>query len=147
MHYLENFTRVQYNAAKALNDYLLETKGQVRLCSFKYHGNYTLMAMVLELLRELSGSNNLGSIIEGGSRVYETSFLIDSKNEAKAVKDFIDELNRQAASNIKNCSIQKFNENNTVLEEHENVKKVDPKGIAECISSLTSVSFEIPISC
>lgn len=147
MHYLENFTRVQYNAAKALNDYLLENKkGQVRLVTpFKYHGKLYSYGNGSGAFAGIVGSNNLGSIIEGGSRVYETSFLIDSKNEAKAVKDFIDELNRQAASNIKNCSIQKFNENNTVLEEHENVKKVDPKGIAECISSLTSVSFEIPI--
>jgi hypothetical protein len=147
MHYLDNFTRVQYNAAKALNDYLLENgKGQVRLVTpFRYHGKLYSYSSENIPFAGIVGSNNLGSIVEGGSRVYETSFLIDTKNEAKAVKDFIDELNRNATSNIKDCDIQKFNENNTVLEEHENVKKVSPQELADCLSARTSTTFEIPI--
>lgn len=147
MHYLENFTRAQYNAAKTLNDYLLDNdKGQVRLVTpFKYHGKLYSYSNDLGAFAGIVGSNNLGSIVEGGSRVYETSFLIDGQNEAKAVNGFIDELNRKATSNIRDCNIQKFNESNTVLEEHENVKKATPKEIADCLLARTATSFEIPI--
>lgn len=147
MHYLENFTHVQYNAAKGLNDYLLEKgKGQVRLVTpFKYHGKLYCYSDGMGPFAGIVGSNNLGSIIDGGSRVYETSFLIDEEEEAKSVKDFISKLNQAATSNLKDCKIEHFNENNPVLEGHENVIKVGPQEIAECLSARTSVTFEIPI--
>lgn len=147
MHYLERFTRVQYNAAKGLNDYLLENgKGQVRLVTpFKYHGKLYSYSDGMGTFAGIVGSNNLGSIVEGGSRVYETSFLIDDHQQAESIRSFIRQLNRDATSNISDCDIQQFNENNPVLEEHENVHRATPQEIAECISALTTTTFEIPI--
>lgn len=147
MHYLENFTHVQYNAAKGLNDYLMHNgKGEVRLVTpFKYHGKLYSYSNEKGVYAGIVGSNNLGSIVDGGSRVYETSFLVDDKDQAKAINEFIVDLKNTATSNLSDCDIQKFNESNTVLEEHENVKRIDHEGVAECISSLTNMSFEIPI--
>lgn len=147
MHYLERFTRVQYNAAKNLNDYLRERgKGEVRLVTpFKYHGKLYSYSDRMGAFAGIVGSNNLGSIVEGGSRVYETSFLIDNRQQADVIRNFICQLNRDATSNIDDCDIQQFNENNPVLEEHENVQRASPQEIAECLSALTTTSFEIPI--
>lgn len=147
MHYFENFTRIQYNAANRLNDYLLENgKGEVRLVKpFKYHGKLYSYSDEKGAFAGIIGSNNLGSIVDGGSRIYETSVLIDERSQAKNLKDFITELNKNATANIRDCNIKTFNENNTLLEEHENVVKVDPQEIAKCIDSCTNVSFEIPI--
>lgn len=147
MHYLERFTRVQYNAATRLNKYLLDNeKGQVRLVTpFKYHGKLYSYSDGNGVFAGIIGSNNLGSIVEGGSRVYESSFLIDDCHQAQSIQSFILQLNQDATSNIKDCFIQKFNENNSVLEDHESVQKAAPQEIAECIASSTSTSFEIPI--
>ena len=147
MHYLEQFTRVQYNAAKSLNDYLLKNgKGQVRLVTpFKYHGKLYSYSDERGAFAGIIGSNNLGSIVEGGSRVYETSFLIDDRQQAESIRSFIRQLNRDATSNINDCDIQQFNENNSVLEEHENVHRVTQREIAECLSACTTTTFEIPI--
>ena len=57
----------------------------------------------------------------------------------------IEQMKQNATSNINDCDIQQFNENNAVLEEHENVKRATPQEIADCLSSLTTTSFEIPI--
>lgn len=147
MHYLEHFTRVQYNAAKSLNNYLLENeKGQVRLVTpFKYHGKLYSYSDSVGAFAGIVGSNNLGSIVEGGSRVYETSLLIDNRNDAELIKKFIWELNQKSTANIEDCDIQEFNENNPILEEHENVKKATTREITDCISALTKTTFEIPI--
>lgn len=147
MHYLENFTRVQYNTAKKLNDYLLESgKGQVRLVTpFRYHGKIYSYSDGDGAFAGIIGSNNLGSIVEGGSRIYETSVLIDDRTQAEAMRSFIKQLNRDATENINDCDIHQFNENNRVLENHENVIQATPEEVAECLASLTEISFEIPV--
>lgn len=147
MHYSEKFTHVQYNAAKDLNDYLLSSRrGEVRLVTpFKYHGKLYSYCDRKGPFAGIVGSNNLGSIVEGGIRTYETSFLIDQPKEADSINKFIHELNKKATKNINECDISDFNENNTVLEEHENVKKITPAELAEYLAATTSTSFEIPI--
>ncbi|MST69700.1 NgoFVII family restriction endonuclease [Clostridiales Family XIII bacterium RF-744-FAT-WT-3] len=147
MHYLERFTHIQYNAARELNDYLLRSgRGEVRLVTpFKYHGKLYSYSDRNGTFAGIVGSNNLGSIVESGIRTYETSFLIDQPKEADSIKKFIYELNRKATKNINDCDINDFNENNMVLEEHENVKKITSAELAGYLAAMTSTSFEIPI--
>ena len=71
--------------------------------------------------------------------------MIDDRQQAESIRSFIRQLNRDATSNINDCDIQQFNENNSVLEEHENVHRVTQREIAECLSACTTTTFEIPI--
>jgi hypothetical protein len=61
------------------------------------------------------------------------------------MKKFINQLSCSATENIRDLDIKQFNNRNSLLEEHENVLKVTPQALAECIASLTSTTFEIPI--
>ena len=147
MHYLDKFTHTQYNAALRLNQYLTTSgRGEVRLVTpFRYHGKLYSYSDAVGASAGIIGSNNLGSIVEGGSRVYESAILLRDRASAREMKKFIDLLVHEATDNIANLDIQQFNTTNTLLEEHENVQKVTPTRLAECLSSLTATSFEIPI--
>ena len=84
MHYLERFTKVEYNAALKLNDFLTENKcGEVRLVTpFRYHGKLYSYSDEQGAFAGIIGSNNLSSIVEGGTRVYESAVFLDDKNMA-----------------------------------------------------------------
>lgn len=147
MHYLDRFTHTQYTAALRLNHFLTESgRGQVRLVTpFRYHGKLYSYSDHQGAKAGIIGSNNLGSIVEGGSRIYESAVLLNDRTSAKEMKAFIDVLVSEATDNIANLDIQQFNTTNTLLEEHENVQRVPAQQLAECMSSLTSTCFEIPI--
>ena len=147
MHYPDGFTRVEYNAARRLNDYLTETgKGHVSLVTaFRYHGKLYSYSDRNGAFAGIIGSNNLSSIVEGGSRVYESAFLLDNRREAEAMHSFIAHLNRDAAEIISECDITRFKNNNPVLEGHENVRRVEPVEMYECLQARTPLSFEIPL--
>jgi hypothetical protein len=147
MHYFDRFTKIEYNTAMHLNSFLQENGyGEVRLVTpFRYHGKLYAYSDDNGPFAGIIGSNNLNSIVEGGSRIYESSVLIDERNAATDMKKFITQLVRNATENISDLDIQQFNDRNSLLEEHENVQKVAPQALAECIASLTSTSFEIPI--
>lgn len=147
MHYLERFTRMQYNAAMGLNDYLMDNeRGQVRLVkSFRYHGKLYSFSDGDGAFAGIIGSNNLGSIVDNYNRIYDTSLLIDDKAQAQSIKDFICCLSNRASDNIKDCDIERFKENDAILAENENVQKADMQEVAECNRKLTKTSFEIPL--
>lgn len=147
MHYLDRFTKTEYNAAKSLNTYLRGNGcGEVRLVTpFRYHGKLYTYSDDSGPYAGIIGSNNLSSIVEGGSRVYESSVLITERPLASDMRTFISQLVRDATENIEDLDIQQFNNKNTLLEEHENVQKVTPQALAECLASLTATTFEIPI--
>lgn len=146
MHYIEHFTHAQYNAAKRFNDYLRESgRGQVRLVTaFKYHGKIYSYSNDSGAFACIIGSNNLGSIVERISRVYETSILIDDFEQAKILKEFIKQLNCKASRNIEDCDIQQFN-TMSVLEDQFGVEKVSQHEVLQCLYSRTDTFFVIPI--
>ena len=147
MHYLDRFTHTQYNAALRLNQYLTDSgRGQVRLVTpFRYHGKLYSYSDGEGAKAGIIGSNNLGSIVDGSSRVYESAVLVRDRASAREMKSFIDLLVREATDNIADLDIQQFNTTNTLLEEHENVQRVPAQRLAECMASRTQISFEIPI--
>lgn len=147
MHYFDRFTHTQYNAAVRLNRFLVESgRGEVRLVTpFRYHGKLYSYSDAEGAKAGIIGSNNLGSIVEGGSRVFESSALITDRASANEMKQFIDLLVREATDNIADLEILQFNTTNTLLEEHENVRRVPASQLAEYMASLTTTSFEIPI--
>lgn len=146
MHYFEHFTRIQYNAAKTLNNYLSENhRGEVRLVNaFKFHGKLYSYSGESGPFAGIIGSNNLSSIVDGGTRIYDSAFLIDKSPYTTQMKEFIDSLSKKASRNIAELEINTFNLSNPVLDGHENVDKLSPTQQADVRSKLSNVKFEIP---
>lgn len=147
MHYLDRFTKTEYNAAVDLNNYLLEKeRGEVRLVTpFRYHGKLYSYSNASGPYAAIIGSNNLSSITGGGTRVYESSILLDDQRLATEMNGFIRQLVDSSTENIADLTIEQFNEQNPLLQGHENVKKVDTRELMECIEAKTEITFDIPI--
>lgn len=148
MHYFDKFTKIQYDAAMHLNDFLCAEKlGEVRLVTtFRYHGKLYSYSNNGEPFVGIIGSNNLSSIVDGGIRVYESSILLKEKEALSQMKGFINDLVRTSTTNISELEIDTFNNSNSVLEGNEYVDKVTAERLAEIINARTDVSFEIPIT-
>jgi len=147
MHYFDKFTKVQYNAAMHLNEFLTENNmGGVRLVTaFRYHGKLYSYSNKKGPFACIIGSNNLSSIIDGGVRVYENSVLLQEQNATKEMSGFISQLAQTATKNIAELDINEFNQENPLLEGHEFVKRLSPHDIALAMYAKTKTSFEIPI--
>lgn len=146
MHYFEYFTKIQYNAAMVLNDFLSENHlGEVKLVNaFKYHGKLYSYSNDSGPFAGIIGSDNLANIVKGGTRIYESSFLINQNPQASQMKEFIDTLSQKAARNIADLDIDTFNSENPVLAGHEGVDKLSPTELTNVLSNLSNITFEIP---
>lgn len=146
MHYFEHFTKVQYKAAMVLNDFLTENqRGEVRLVhAFRYHGKLYSYSSDMGAFAGIIGSNNLSSIVDGGTRVYESSLLIKENQQVNQMKAFIDSLSRTASRNIAELEIDTFNAINPVLDGHESAQKVSPLAFAGILTRLSDIKYEIP---
>jgi len=147
MHYLDLFTKTEYNAAVDLNEYLTNTeRGEVRLVTpFRYHGKLYSYSNLDGPFAGIIGSNNLSSIVEGGSRVYESAIFFDEPKPALEMHRFIEDLKKTSSDNISTLEIKKFKEANPLLEEHEFVKKMNTQMVRMCYYERSHISFDIPI--
>lgn len=147
MHYFDRFTKLQYDAAMSLNEFLTSRRlGGVRLVNaFRFHGKLYSYSNETGPFAGIVGSNNLSSIVDGGSRIYESSVLLRDAASVKQMNDFISCLSQNSAKNIAELEIDAFREENPLLEGHELVVKVSVQKLAEAINAKTNVSFEIPI--
>lgn len=147
MHRWEKFTKLEYNAALNLNDFLRnEGRGEVRLVTpFRFHGKLYSYSNQNGAFAGIIGSNNLGSIVENRTRTYEAAALFRDETHAVEMREFIDRLSSDASDNLADCEITDFKERNTLLEDHENVEKLPNDKLAEVVSSLTETSFTIPL--
>ena len=147
MHYFDRFTKVQYDAAIHLNDFLTKNDlGGVRLVNaFRYHGKLYSYSDDSGPFAGIIGSNNLSSIVDGGVRVYESSILLRDNASARQMNDFISRLMQTSTKNIAELEIDTFNNENDLLDGHEFVEKVSAQNLARAICSKTDISFEIPI--
>jgi hypothetical protein len=147
MHYWDKFTKLEYNAAVKLNDFLCkEERGEVRLIKpFRFHGKLYSYSNVKGAFAGIIGSNNLGSIVESRTRTYEASVLLRDQSHAESIQEFINRLSADASDNITDCQIDKFKERNNLLEDHEKVVQISKEDKADAISSLTNIKFVIPL--
>lgn len=147
MHRWDKFTRLEYNAANDLNDFLLgEGRGEVRLVTpFKFHGKLYCYSNPQGAFAGIIGSNNLSGIVESGSRVYEASALFLEPEYAREMLNFIEQLSARSTDNIADCEISDFKKNNDLLDNHEHVEKVHHDQLANYISALTNTKFVIPL--
>lgn len=82
-------------------------RGEVRLVTpFRYHGKLYSYSNVDGPFAGIIGSNNLSSIVEGGSRVYESSIFIDDLQAAVEMHTFIDKLKVSSSDNISDLEIK-----------------------------------------
>ena len=149
MHRWDKFTKLEYNAAISLNEYLTsENRGEVRLViPFRFHGKLYLNSNGKGPFAGIIGSNNLSSIIASRTRIYEASSLFRESEYAIQMKEFIEQLSADATENINNINWDRydFKEQNKLLEDHEDVEQVPSEELADCLSKLTPISFEIPL--
>lgn len=147
MHYWDMFTEAEYRSAVALNQYLFnQNRGEVRLVTpFRFHGKIYSFANSNGPFAGIIGSNNLSSIFEGGKRAYETSALLKETKPVEEMQKFISKLRSTSTTNIADLKIDKFKTANSLLGNHENVSKVEADELSECCTTLTNISFEIPI--
>lgn len=147
MHYWDKFTKLEYNAAVRLNDFLQEEhRGEVRLVRpFRFHGKLYSYSDEKGAFAGIIGSNNLSSIVDSRTRTYEASALLRDQKSVLEMRDFIERLSADATDNLKDCKITDFKQSNKLLEDHENVKKITHKEKADVISKLTKTKFTIPL--
>lgn len=147
MHYWDKFTKLEYNAAVGLNEFLHEKRrGEVRLVRpFRFHGKMYSYSNTNGAFAGIIGSNNLSSIVDSRTRTYEASTLLSEKKDVEKMREFIGALSAQATDNLTDCVITEFKEQNTLLEDHENVEKVSNDELADVVSSLTDTRFSIPL--
>ena len=147
MHYWDKFTKLEYNAAMGLNDFLREEKrGEVRLVKpFRFHGKLYSYSNTNGAFAGIIGSNNLSGIVGSRTRIYEASILLREHEYATKMREFIDKLSAEATDNLNDCLVDNFKVRNMLLEDHENVKKVSQDEQADVVSSLTNTQFVIPL--
>ena len=147
MHYWDRFTEVEYRTAMELNRFLTENgRGEVRLVTpFRFHGKLYSYSNDSGPFAGIIGSNNLSSIVDGGTRIYEASAIITESAFNQKLLDFIKELCKTSTENIANLNIHQFKQANKLLENHEHVEAVEAAVFAEYMVQSTDVSFDIPI--
>ncbi len=146
MHYFDGFTKTQYEAASALNNYLItEDLGFVYLANtMKFHGKMYSFIMNDASVSAIVGSSNLGSLYDKVNRLYEADILLKGE-ESNAIDDSIVKIINSLGSPLEEVEITKFIQFNKLLENHENVKKVESEERAAVLSKRTSQYFDIPV--
>ncbi len=146
MHFFEGITKIQYQAANYLNDFLVQNSlGKVYVTNaFKFHGKLYTFYKNNHIYAGILGSSNLNSILDNHNN-YEIDLLLDNQAIITEIDEFIVNLIDKTCIPISEWHPDKFNENNKLLEDHENVKHCSVNEIAEIKSQITSVCFEIPI--
>lgn len=147
MHYWELFTKVEYETAMTLNQFLQEQeRGEVSLVvPFRFHGKMYSYSDENGPFAGIIGSNNLSSIVGNSFGVYEASAFIDDSEDAVSMQEFILNLRSKAARNIGDLEISKFKKVNKLLDDHEHVETLTEVDVLDVQSLLTSTAFEIPL--
>ena len=147
MHYIERFTKQQYDAAMRLNEFLNRNHcGEVRLVTpFRFHGKMYVGSTRQGPFAGIIGSNNLSSIVDSKVNIFEASAMFTESGVAAEMKAFLDRLNSTSTKNIAELEIEDFMQTNSALEGQEFAEKVSTSEVAEVMAKRTDVSFEIPV--
>lgn len=146
MHFFEGMTKVQFQAANYLNDFLEQNVlGKVYITNtFKFHGKLYTFHKNNSVFAGILGSSNLNSILENHPN-YEADILLDNQALITGMNEFISNLIDKACIPISEWKPKKFIENNSLLEGHENVMHCTPMEIADIKTKMTDIVFKIPI--
>lgn len=146
MHFFEGMTKVQYQAANYLNNYLVENSlgGVFITNTFKFHGKLYTFHKKDDIFAGIMGSSNLNSILDNHTN-YETDIMLDNKAIITEMNEFILRLIEKTCIPISEWKPEHFIENNSLLEGHENVKHCPSDEVINIVSNTTDIEFDIPI--
>ncbi len=145
MHYFDGFTKQQYDCALALNETLQEqNRGAIYLSNaMRFHGKLYSFSDAKQCFSAIVGSSNLNSVFSA-YKIYEADCFFENDN-AKTIDKSILNLFGKLGRIITDCPIDKFNENNDLLENHYGVNKVSHEELTKILATKTDVSFDIPM--
>lgn len=147
MHYLEGFTKAQYDSLINLQEYLtVENRGCVYISEFiKFHGKLYSFANN-QKVEGLIGSANFSCFWNSAERTYETMLHISQKKEAntllKNINDLIDKLGKPINEVPKPNTFITHNKN---LEEQDDVHKVEISDVLKLVNTPSEFIFSIPL--
>lgn len=147
MHYLEGFTRPQYNSLCELNYFLQDKKrGSVYVCPHvKFHGKmYSFKNQ--RNIQGLIGSANLTCFWDRSERTYETMLHLDDISTAS-------KLHRNIESTITQLGVPihlvekptEFKEHNVHLEHCLGVEKISKEKVEKLFSKSSQYHFHLPV--
>ncbi len=145
MHYFDGFTKQQYDCALALNNTLQEqNRGVVYLSNaVRFHGKLYSFCDTKHCFSAIVGSSNLSSLLSP-NKIYEADCFFE-KDSAKTIDKSIQDLFGKLGKPITDFQIDRFVENNDLLENHYGVKKLTPTEHTQLWNTKTDVSFDIPM--
>ncbi|AOF52774.1 restriction endonuclease [Rodentibacter caecimuris] len=145
MHYLEGFSRLQYDSVCRLNQFLQrEKRGSVYVSPFvKFHGKmYSFKNQ--QKINGLIGSANLTCFWDRTERTYETMLYLEG-NSALSLQTDIKNTIQKLGRNISEVEKpRKFIEYNNNLENCLGVQKVDSTEVARLFIQSSIYQFFIP---
>ena len=146
MHFFEGMTKIQYQAAKYLNNFLVQNNlGTVYITNtFKFHGKLYTFHQKEKVFAGIIGSSNLNSILDNHMN-YEADILLDNVAIITEMDTFISNLIERTCIPISEWQPESFIENNLLLEGHENVEHCSSYELSQIISKRTNIVFKIPI--
>jgi len=149
MHKFDGFTKIQYDAALALNEFLVSSNmGFVSISdTLKFHGKMYSFSKEGKPFGSIIGSSNLGSVITSGdkSRIYEVDCYFNELIQTKEIDKTISDLIKKISLKIDKVNIETFKEFNNLLENQEGVEKIDQVQFSKYWGSKSNLNFEIPI--
>jgi len=147
MHYLEGFTKLQYDSLIKLNNFLITTnRGAVYISEFmKFHGKlYSFKTK--EKVDSLIGSANFSCFMNNLERTYETMLHIEEQIVANAVYKDIKKTIQALGTLISDAPTpSKFILHNLHLDEHLGVEKVTLEKVKSLFEKPSKYNFKIPV--
>lgn len=151
MYFIEGMPESSYHAALDINaEWNKKGIGEIRLVkSFKYHGKAYCFYKDSTIFSAIIGSANLGVIkLEASNRrQFETAVLVDSVEECNQANCLIQRLKQSICSeNISEITgMTLLHEENTSLNNIENVDKIPMSEVSLYQKYLTKISFVLPL--
>ena len=147
MHYYDQFSQNEYNAAMKLNKFLRnENRGEVRLVTpFKFHGKLYSYSKDGQPIAGIIGSDNLSSITDSKTKAYEASVLLDDGDSAREMNSIIKNLVASSTDNIDALVIENFKKGSSPLENQEHVEKLSDNDRLKYMAARTDLKFNIPL--
>ncbi len=147
MHGFDGFTKIQYESAKFLDDFLrLQNAGGVRIADvFKFHGKIYSFLKNNSPIASIIGSSNLTSIFDSAN-TYEADILIDEPLMTAKINEFLIMLSKQACVPFNDFKIKHFIESeNLKLDGYIGVEKILKEETDKLFSRPSKISLSIPI--
>ncbi|HED4470120.1 TPA: NgoFVII family restriction endonuclease [Pasteurella multocida] len=145
MHYLEGFSRLQYDSLCKLNQFLRkEQRGGVYISPFvKFHGKmYAFQNQ--ERIDGLIGSANLTCFWDKTERTYETMLHMEGSDARKLQADIQSTIKKLGEPIHKADKPDSFIEHNNHLENCLGVSKVESSKVVEWFAQPSIYRFAIP---